>query len=75
MKYIIIELNDFNQNYVANKFIHARNRNDVASLPSYFKGLVKASPTTAVPSVNYDCVSDEPNFYTDGGTRRRDAIR
>lgn len=38
-KYINVELNDFNKNYVANKFVHGRNRDDVASLPSYFKGL------------------------------------
>ena len=57
-KYIIVELNDFNKNYVANKFVHGRNRDDVASLPSYFKGLKNVSPTTAVTSVNYKCVPD-----------------
>ena len=57
-KYIIVEINDFNKNYVANKFVHGRNRDDVASLPDYFKGLENVSPTTAVTSVNYKCVPD-----------------
>lgn len=57
-KYIIVEMNDFNKNYVANKFVHGRNRDDVASLPSYFKGLENVSPTTAVTSINYKCVPD-----------------
>ena len=58
-KYIIIEINDFNKNYVANKFVHGRNRDDVASLPDYFKGLENISPTTAITSVNNKCVDDE----------------
>ena len=58
-KYIIVEINDFNKNYVANKLVHGRNRDDKASLPSYYKGLEAMSPTTAITSVNYDCVDDE----------------
>ena len=58
-KYIIVEINDFNKNYVANKFVHGRNRDDVASLPDYFKGLENVSPTTAITSVNYKCVDDQ----------------
>lgn len=58
-KYIIVEINDFNKNYVANKFVHGRNRDDVASLPDYFKGLENVSPTTAITSVNNKCVDDE----------------
>ena len=58
-KYIIIEINDFNNNYVANKFIHGRNRDDVASLPDYFKGLENVSLTTPITSVNYKCVDDQ----------------
>jgi hypothetical protein len=57
-KYIIVEINDFNKNYIANKFVHGRNRDDVASLPNYFKGLENVSPTTAVTSVNYACVDN-----------------
>ena len=58
-KYIIVEINDFNKNYVANKFVHGRNRDDVASLPNYFKGLENVSPTTAITNVNYKCVDDQ----------------
>lgn len=58
-KYIIVEINDFNKNYVSNKLVHGRNRDDKASLPNYYKGLTAMSPTTAITSVNYGCVDDE----------------
>ena len=58
-KYVLIELNDYNKNYVANKFVHARNRDDVASLPSYYTTLTQAGPGVAITSINGICIDDE----------------
>lgn len=58
-KYILIELNDYNKNYVANKFVHARNRNDLISLPSYYTTITQPGTDVAVTSINGTCVNDE----------------
>ena len=60
-KYIIIEINDFNKNYVANKFVYATYRNQVVSLPDYYTPLNKQLGETEIPDhqINGTCVSDD----------------
>lgn len=59
-KYLIIELNDFNKNVIANKFIHARNRDDALSLPKYYNPLVTQNADGIIPDadLNGTCVND-----------------
>ena len=59
-KYLIIELNDFNKNAISNKFIHARNRNDVLSLPKYYNPLVVQNADGTIPDaeLNGICIDD-----------------
>ena len=58
-KSIIIELNDFNNNYVGNKFIYAINSENIPSLPSYYTPLVQKNPNiTPDPNENGICIDD-----------------
>lgn len=57
-KSIIIEMNDFNNNYVGNKFIYAINSENIPSLPSYYTPLVQQNPDVPITSINGTCIDD-----------------
>lgn len=57
-KSIIIDLNDFNNNYVGNKFIYAVNSENIPSLPSYYTPLVQQNPDVPITSINGTCIDD-----------------
>jgi hypothetical protein len=57
-KSIIIDLNDFNNNYVGNKFIYAINSENIPSLPSYYTPLVQQNPDVPITSINGTCIDD-----------------
>jgi len=57
-KSIIIDLNDFNNNYVGNKFIYAINSENIPSLPSYYTPLVQQNPDVPITSINGICIDD-----------------
>ena len=59
-KYLIIELNDFNKNAIANKFIHAQTRDDTLSLPDYYNPLVLQNADGTIPDadLNGTCIND-----------------
>ena len=52
-------MNDFNNNYVGNKFIYAINSENIPSLPSYYTPLVQKNPNiTPDPNQNGICIDD-----------------
>ncbi len=57
-KSIIIEMNDFNNNYVGNKFIYAINSENIPSLPSYYTPLVQQNSDVPETSINGICIDD-----------------
>lgn len=57
-KYLIIEINDYNKNNIANKLVYGSDRYEVFSLPNYYTTLKVKDNDVPESSLNGECVED-----------------
>jgi len=74
-KYLIIEIDDFNKNYLANKLVYGTNRNETLSLPDYYTPL--RSQNVPESSINGVCVDDNLKYsgiFNEPGTTTNNPV-